>query len=288
MQGISRSTEAARWAAFRGSRGSLSFRSTGFMRQGSAWCPGTKVGSSPIALARCILIFVEREFSLASLRRLRTSAQAAAICYRTGKQGVEFLLVQTGGGRWTFPKGNAEPGLSHAQAAALEAFEEAGVHGRIEEVAFARYVGSKRVRTAAEKSIRQKLTVSAHLCEVSRIEPAEETGRNPSWFSAEQAKRRLRRARPPEEAAELIHVVERAVHRIARQPKETIPAMQKDALQEVCLEAAALGGRLREAAFLRYLRGGADRTMSESIRPKSEIYGDRDLTRKKPLKGLPN
>ena len=56
--------------------------------------------------------------------------------------------MRTRGGRWTFPKGRVESGLTHAQAAALEAFEEAGVHGRIEEAAFARYVRVKAPRPA--------------------------------------------------------------------------------------------------------------------------------------------
>ncbi len=66
---------------------------------------------------------------LEHLRRLRGSEQVAAICYRLGKRGLEFLLVRTRGRRWTFPKGSIESGLTNAQAAALEAFEEAGVHG---------------------------------------------------------------------------------------------------------------------------------------------------------------
>src|SRR5580658_6607097 len=70
--------------------------------------------------------------------------QVAAVCYRIGKRGIEFLLVQTRSGRWIFPKGGVEPGLTHAQSAALEAFEEAGVHGRMETVAFARYSRSER------------------------------------------------------------------------------------------------------------------------------------------------
>src|SRR5271156_776956 len=79
-------------------------------------------------------------FRLSQLRRLRGCEQVAAICYRVRGSSVEFLLVRTGSGHWTFPKGSAEPGLTHAQAAALEAFEEAGVHGRMEEASFTRYV----------------------------------------------------------------------------------------------------------------------------------------------------
>jgi 8-oxo-dGTP pyrophosphatase MutT (NUDIX family) len=73
--------------------------------------------------------------------------QVAAVCYRASAHGIEFLLVRTRGGRWIFPKGGVEPGLTQAQSAALEAFEEAGVHGRIEEMAFARY----RVDKSADK-----------------------------------------------------------------------------------------------------------------------------------------
>src|SRR5438270_2298976 len=76
---------------------------------------------------------------------IRGSEQVAAVCYRLRGSQIEFLLVQTDAGRWTFPKGNAEPGLTQAQSAALEAFEEAGVHGRIEEAAFARYTRRKRI-----------------------------------------------------------------------------------------------------------------------------------------------
>ena len=71
-----------------------------------------------------------------------------------------------------FPKGHAEPGLSHAQAAALEAFEEAGVHGRMEEISFTRYVRRKRAGRSATNpwSNRDKeARVNAHLCEVLRL-----------------------------------------------------------------------------------------------------------------------
>jgi 8-oxo-dGTP pyrophosphatase MutT (NUDIX family) len=147
---------------------------------------------------------------------MRGSEQVAAVCYRMRGDGIEFLLVQTRAGRWTFPKGHAEPGLSHAQAAALEAFEEAGVHGRMEEVSFTRYVRHKRsTKATAEK----ELGVTAHLCEVLRLGAPQESGRNPSWFSAEKTKRRLREARPPEYAMELARVVDRAMTRIQRMRK---------------------------------------------------------------------
>lgn len=101
---------------------------------------------------------------LSQLRKSRECEQVAAVCYRVRGGEIEFLLVRTrGSGRWTFPKGSAEPGLTHAQAAALEAFEEAGVHGRIEEASFARYVRGKRgserklARDPAKKNLQSTL-----------------------------------------------------------------------------------------------------------------------------------
>src|SRR5271156_2447035 len=133
-------------------------------------------------------------FRLSQLRRLRGCEQVAAICYRVRGSSVEFLLVRTGSGHWTFPKGSAEPGLTHAQAAALEAFEEAGVHGRIEEASFTGYVRRKRGdgKNHASRSDEKEVAVKAYLCEVLRLSPPQESKRDRTWFSVEDARRRLR------------------------------------------------------------------------------------------------
>jgi 8-oxo-dGTP pyrophosphatase MutT (NUDIX family) len=151
-------------------------------------------------------------FSLSQLRKLRGCEQVAAICYRIAGRGIEFLLVRTGSGHWTFPKGGVEPGLTHAQAAALEAFEEAGVHGRIAETAFTRYIRRKRTR----RSVRRKIATHAHLCQVTWVDKPREADRDPTWFPAEKAKQRLQRGRAPDYAAELARVVDLAVIRIQR------------------------------------------------------------------------
>ena len=157
-------------------------------------------------------------FKLAELRKLKQCEQVAAVCYRVRGGVIEFLLVQTRKGRWIFPKGSVEPGLTHAQAAALEAFEEAGVHGRMEEASFTRYVRRKRgeARNSAAKANRTEPAVNAHLCEVLRLVPPQEPNRNPSWFSAEKAKRRLQEDRAPDFGTELAGVVDRAIARIRR------------------------------------------------------------------------
>ena len=169
---------------------------------------------------------------LLQLRRLRERVQVAAVCYRVGRKGIEFLLVQTrGSGRWTFPKGGTEPGLTHAQAAAVEAFEEAGVHGRIEEASFARYLRRKKGRCKDSNS--PTVATKAHLCEVLWRDSPEETGRNPSWFSPEKAKQRLRQERSADFAAEIARVVDHAVARIQRLRSA---ATASDTLQKVQFE----------------------------------------------------
>ena len=65
--------------------------------------------------------------------RKGTGRQCAALCYRvSAKGGVKILLVTSRGiGRWVLPKGWHDPGLAQHEAAATEAWEEAGVRGRI-------------------------------------------------------------------------------------------------------------------------------------------------------------
>ncbi len=160
-----------------------------------------------------------RLFQIKQLRRLRDCQQVAAICYRIQEAKAQFLLVKTRGGRWTFPKGNTEPGLMHAEAAALEAFEEAGVHGRIEKTSFTQYIqpAARNQRSSAGADD----TTVAHLCEVYWQEQPQERDRNPSWFSAEKAKRRLSAGRPKAYAAELARVVDCAMARIEQLQNET-------------------------------------------------------------------
>lgn len=149
---------------------------------------------------------------LPQIKKMRECDQVAAVCYRVRKSAIEFLLVQTrGSGRWIFPKGSAEPGLTHAQAAAIEAFEEAGVHGRIEEIPFARYISRK---PGDRRNARRSLQVSAHLCEVRRLANPKESNRNRTWFSIEDATQRLREGRKNDDGEEFARIVQQAVARI--------------------------------------------------------------------------
>lgn len=171
--------------------------------------------------------------------------QVAAVCYRIRGTTIEFLLVRTRKGRWTFPKGGAEAGLTYAQAAAVEAFEEAGVHGRIEEASFARYRRGKR--GDVKESAAAETVVHAFLCEVLRLGGAQEVNRHRTWFSAEKAKSELCESRTPENGADLARVVDYAVARIERLRSRA--GVATDALQKVHFEAsevAATQGRMKQ------------------------------------------
>jgi 8-oxo-dGTP pyrophosphatase MutT (NUDIX family) len=141
-------------------------------------------------------------------RRPEYREVVAAVCYRRKTNGaVEFLLVRTRTGRWTFPKGGVDGDPSAAAAAAREAYEEAGVRGRVEPLAFTCYLHSKN---------RDAHTVDAYLCEVLHLETPCERYRTPRWFSADKAKQRLREERTVPYAEELERVVDDAVLRVAR------------------------------------------------------------------------
>jgi 8-oxo-dGTP pyrophosphatase MutT (NUDIX family) len=145
--------------------------------------------------------------------------QVAAVCFRLLSTGIEFLLVQTRQNRWTFAKGGLQSGLTQAQSAALEAYEEAGVDGRIEETSFAQY----RLRKTGQREPRQaQSVVHAHLCEVSRLGKPEEINRNPTWFAPTKAKRRLAEGRTSENSAELARILDQAVTRIRRLSGRTL------------------------------------------------------------------
>ena len=69
--------------------------------------------------------------------------QVAALCWRTSQKhasAVEVLLITSlNSKRWILPKGWPEPELGPAENAAREAFEEAGVMGKIGAKPIGRY-----------------------------------------------------------------------------------------------------------------------------------------------------
>jgi 8-oxo-dGTP pyrophosphatase MutT (NUDIX family) len=219
-------------------------------------------------------------------------------------EAIEFLLVQTrGSGRWTFPKGSTEPGLTHAQAAALEAFEEAGVHGRIEEASFARYVRRPRGRANCSlKSSAEAVAVKAYLCEVLRLSAPKESNRNRTWFSLEDAQRNLREGRNTAEGAGLARVLNLAVERIRQSQKGTGIEEESqegryekaqierlvnpgDPLQKVKFEFAEIYGR-SGAGSVQVRRGHIGDAVRQSLPALRGDILEFDASRKKKVKAL--
>lgn len=141
--------------------------------------------------------------------------QAAAVCYRRVDDAIQFLLVGTNGGKWTFPKGYID-GVSDRESALREALEEGGAIGDIAQKPFCAYLHSKGVFWKGEP---QEFMVQAFLMEVLfTVSPAEQL-RNPTWFSAEAAKQKLSQGRELKYQRELHAVVEKALLEIDGKPQ---------------------------------------------------------------------
>lgn len=65
---------------------------------------------------------------------------------RAGGRTEILLITSRETRRWVVPRGNAIAGLRDYEAAAQEAFEEAGIRGGVEEISFGSYRYDKRRR----------------------------------------------------------------------------------------------------------------------------------------------
>ena len=137
--------------------------------------------------------------------------QVAAVCYRPTAVGPLFLLVRTFDGKWTFPKGQIDAGMSEPEAAQNEAFEEAGVSGRIESEPFSTYLYTKGNEGNPAPL---EIEIRAYLLAVREQRPPPESFRQPEWFDPEAAKEALREGRIEKYARELARVVDLAVARL--------------------------------------------------------------------------
>ncbi len=77
--------------------------------------------------------------------------QYGALCWREADPGIEVLLITSRDtGRWIIPKGWPMPGLAPEAAAAQEAWEEAGVEGRVSPLCLGRYGYQKILAVEAQ------------------------------------------------------------------------------------------------------------------------------------------
>ncbi len=111
--------------------------------------------------------------------------QVGALCWRPHRGKVQVLLVSSRDtGRWVIPKGWKEAGLSPAESAAAEAWEEAGVRGTINPVAIGTYRYDKR-----RKASLQHCAVAVFALQVATLAKkfAERDQRRRKWVEAGKA-----------------------------------------------------------------------------------------------------
>ena len=145
--------------------------------------------------------------------RKNSALQIAAVCYRRTGAWVEFLLVRTSSGRWTFPKGRLEDHLSLPEVAALEAFEEAGAMGDIDVRPLGTYLHRKE---SLRGCLTKDVTVVAFLMRVTNTTLPLESHRKPRWFSVRDTKVRLSQGRRGRYRSDVEAVLQTAFQRIER------------------------------------------------------------------------
>lgn len=117
--------------------------------------------------------------------------QVAALCWR--KEGAEpqvLLIRSLDSNRWIIPKGWPMRGKTLAQAAATEAWEEAGVKGQISP----QPIGSFQYEKQRASGVKQSCTVQVYALHVTSIADdfPEAALRSPKWVSQSGAIARLR------------------------------------------------------------------------------------------------
>jgi len=111
--------------------------------------------------------------------------QSGVIPFRKRKGKLELLMVtSTKKKRWVIPKGVKEPHLSPKKSAIKEAWEEAGILGKVSKTS----IGAYRYRKWGGIC-----TVKVFVMEVNKVvRKWEESFRDREWFSHREALRRIK------------------------------------------------------------------------------------------------
>lgn len=129
--------------------------------------------------------------SIRGVGKRENRTQFAALCYRRRRETTEILLVKSlETGRWIIPKGWPMDGLTPAGAAAQEAWEEAGVRGRGQDICLGIYSYTKTMEKGADLPV----VVAVFPVEVRKLaDEFPEAGlRKRKWFSPKKAAARVK------------------------------------------------------------------------------------------------
>lgn len=120
--------------------------------------------------------------------------QCGALCWRRGPDGVQVLLVTSRDtGRWVIPKGWAVPGLTPAESAAREAWEEAGVRGTVMSQCLGVYSYDKVLDRSDDMPVTVPCIVSVYPIATARCarDYPEADERRQKWVSRAKAARKV-------------------------------------------------------------------------------------------------
>lgn len=127
----------------------------------------------------------QRQIKLANLGKTGVCTQFGTLCYRIRKDKVQILMITARrSGRWIVPKGWPKDKATPTQAAAAEAFEEAGAEGKISSTCAGIYTYSKRI-----KGVNQPIVVALYPLKVKRLHAIypERGQRRRRWMSLKRA-----------------------------------------------------------------------------------------------------
>lgn len=129
-------------------------------------------------------------------------AQSAVIPYRVNKKQIEILIISSSNNHhWVVPKGIKDPGLTPQESAAKEAWEEAGVEGKVGDACLGHYTYQKWGATC---------TVDVFPMEVTRLIPEDvwrESHREREWVTPKEATLRLKQT-------DLVPIVDRLANEL--------------------------------------------------------------------------
>ncbi len=134
---------------------------------------------------------IQAPLRIASAAKRETRTQFAALPYRVKKKGdVEVLLISSlDTGRWIIPKGWPMDGMRPSEAAAEEAWEEAGIRGRVFDDVLGLYSYSKWL----DEELSLPCIVVVFGLEVSHLDDTypEAGARKRKWLTPKKAAQRV-------------------------------------------------------------------------------------------------
>lgn len=117
-------------------------------------------------------------------------SQSAVLPFRTQGKALEYLLITShGSGRWVLPKGHITPRMTAKESAVKEAFEEAGVNGKIGREPLGHYTYTKK-----DEPKGRSYRVEVYAMQVNYLldDWPEAGSRTRQWMSPEEAAKSVR------------------------------------------------------------------------------------------------